>query len=277
MNKSDLKVVLDAFEECKHPYHMLTALEKVSEKETDMLKKLENIPSEVKKEWEDVDTVVYNCATYDDKSFKDYLTFAITVTVYSYFKKAISDLSYGEMMELLDMRVIPDLAKTLKELWVREMELESNKPDRRNKTRITNQLFTITNALLEKAKTCFMRWKYTVEKIANNLPLDEILNTLHSFGIRGMDEVIKALLPDAVTSLLFHINFEGVFFRELKLLADGMEKRMYSDEVLTKILNAMGNRSLYKAGSPVEEQLLSIYTEMIFIYWDVKDKEKLIN
>ena len=272
MKKENLETLLLAYEECKYPYHMLNALEKISETETNLIKKLECIPDEIKKEWEDVNSLAYDCAAFDDKWFKDYFNFALTVTVYPYFITAVSDLHDSEEEELLLMRVIPDLAKTLKELFVLETELERTNPKRRNKVKITNQLLEITDAVLMKASNYWKYWKSRAEEITERLPLEKILDTFHSLGIRGMDDVIKLLLPDAVTSLLFHINFTNVFFNELQLLANGIEKRQYSNKVLKKILNAMGKESLYKTDRPLEEQLMDIYSAMIFIYWSVKDK-----
>lgn len=276
MKTSFLKTVCDVHEKSKRPCLLLDAIETISAQETNIYKKLEGILAEtnkVQKEWSDsTDTIAYDCAVYDDKYFKDYLRYAIITIIQPYFAEVIHDVMENYWYEFAQMRAVPDLAKVLKELMIREYELESTNPNRKNKVKIMNQLLEITDALLNKASEYWYEWKRRVYKISSDIPLDEVLDTFHLMGICGMDEVIKSFIPDAVTSLLFHIPFMNEFFSELKKSSDGIEKRQYSDKTLTNILNTMGTRTLFKTGKRVEDQLASIYAETISIYWETEGK-----
>ena len=126
-------------------------------------------------------------------------------------------------------------------------------------------MLEITDAMLKKAEQYWRKWRYTAEEIANNIPLDEILEYLHEQGFTGIDEVLKSLLPDAVASLLFHVHSEDVFLYQLKEKSLGYEKDELSDWVQSEILECLTKGYLYRDDMPVEEQLTSIYDKMMMI------------
>lgn len=273
MKKLQLDIMRAVFEECNYPYHELNALEKVSAEETGLLRILENIPSEVKKDWEGIDTSMYDRAVSKDKNFCHLLKLVVAEAVSPYFDKAVKCFNTREWTDLMEMGFMPNLAITMKELCVRVFELREIKPGMKHKVRMNRQLLDIIEALVNRVTMYWRHWKYVVEEIANNLPLDEILDTVHSCAIYNMDEVIKAILPDIITSLLFYVNCQDLFLFRTIERSEGIERKMYSDKILDKILDTMGKRYLYKQTEPLEEQLITVYTEIMCIYLGVEDKK----
>lgn len=261
--------VISLCEACKTPFHMLDAIKEVSERETNVLEKMKAIPIESGALWRDgIDTDAYDEAVLEDVYYEDEVRAYLVSAVYPYFVKGMKSIVVNEHDELMDMRYLANLVPLVEELLLKALHNYSIFGNCNHNEKKINYLLEITDAMLKKAEQYWRKWRYKAEEIANNTPLDEILGYLHEQGFTGIDEVLKRLLPDAVASLLFHVHSEDVFLYQLEEKYLGYEKDALSNRVQSEILECLAKGYLYRDDMPVEDQLTSIYDNMMMINFE---------
>lgn len=280
MKNTLLNILTQLYEESKRPFHLLNAIETVSEQETNIFKKLEGILTETQKsreEWRNsIDTTVYEKAKLSDEHFEDKLYYSLIQALKTNFMKFIQGMDKTELEELLDMRYLTELAELLQALTVRV--LKQGCPNRKHEARAMNQIWELTDATMKKACFYWKRWRYTVNNILENLPLDKILTHLHEDNFTDMDEVIKSYLPDAVTSLLFHSDdIDSFILKRFGVIVNGISIMPFTDKIVCASLDYLGKGCLINADKPVEEQLKTIFTELYFHVYPIVDAQPQVN